>query len=61
MMAFGISTIADAVQAFFHSHPEYDVTLENVSDELVKLAVHYVLTNPVSSDLVDWLSQKSTH
>ncbi len=59
-MSFGVYTIADAVQSFFLMNPDYGVTLENAPNDLVKLAVHYILMNPGSSGLVESFSEKST-
>lgn len=57
----GIYTIADAVQAFFMMNPLLNVTLEDATDEQVKLAVHYVLANPDSSGFADWFSVEATN
>jgi len=59
--AFGVYTIADAVQTLFQFHPEFDVTLENATDEQVKLAIHYVLADPKSSGLAGGFSVDATH
>jgi len=60
-MTPGVYTIADAVQTLFQSHPAFDVTLENATDEQVKLAIHYVLAAPESSGMADWFSVDATH
>jgi predicted RND superfamily exporter protein len=57
----GIYTIADAVQDFFLTHPEYGMTLENASDEMVKVAIHFIVSNPETSGLAAFLSSKSTN
>jgi predicted RND superfamily exporter protein len=57
----GIYTIADAVQAFFVSQPQLGMTLENASDEMVKLAIHQIIADPESSGLADFFSSKSSH
>ncbi|MDY6911247.1 MAG: efflux RND transporter permease subunit, partial [Chloroflexota bacterium] len=41
--------------------PEFGVTLENATDEQVKLAIHYVLADPRSSGMSDLFSVKATH
>jgi predicted RND superfamily exporter protein len=60
-ITFGVYTIADAVQALLLTHPEFGVTLENASDEMVKLAVHHVLTNPASAAIAESFSKKATN
>ena len=60
-MIFGVYVIADAVQTFFQDNPEFSVTLENATDEQVKLAIHYVLANPETSGLQDSFSIKASH
>jgi predicted RND superfamily exporter protein len=57
----GIYTIADAVEAFFHSNTEFGVTLANATDDLVKLAIHFIVSNPESSGLADFFSSKKTN
>jgi predicted RND superfamily exporter protein len=56
----GIYTIADAVQAFLQSQPELGVSLQNATDEMVKVALHHIISNPESSGLADFFSSKST-
>jgi len=60
-MTFGVYSIADAVQTLFEAYPKFGVTLENATDEQVKLAIHYVLADPRSFGMADWLSEKATH
>ena len=60
-MTFGVYTIADAVQIVFQSHPAFDVTLKNATDEQVKLAIDYMLADSKSSKLADWFSVDTTH
>ena len=59
--AFGVYTIADAVQTFLQFHPEFGMTLENATDEQVKLAIHYLLADPTSSGLAGGFSVDATH
>ncbi len=58
-MTFGVYTIADAVEAFLRDN--LATTLENASDDQVKLAIHYVLADPMSSGLADWFSVDATN
>ena len=60
-MSFGVYTIADAVQIFFLMNPGFGVTLENATDEQVKIAVHYILAAPESSGLIEGFSEKRTN
>lgn len=60
-MIFGVYAIADAVQTFFQDHPEFGVTLEDATDDQVKLAIHYILANPETSGLQDSFSIKASH
>ncbi len=60
-MTHGIYTIADAVQTFLVNHPSFNISLEDATDEQVKLAVHYVLANPDSAGFADWFSVKTTN
>jgi predicted RND superfamily exporter protein len=57
----GIYTIADAVQDFLLSHPELGFTLENATDEMVKLAIHFIVSNPESSGMADFFSSRATN
>ena len=58
-MTFGVYTIADAVEAFLRDN--LATTLENATDDQVKLAIHYVLVDPTSSGMADWFSVEATH
>jgi len=58
-MIFGVYTIADAVEAFLSDN--LAISLENASDDQVKLAIHYVLADPMSSGLADWFSVDATN
>ncbi len=52
----GIYTIADAVQEVLVSDPRLGTTLEDATDEEVKLAVHEVLASPETGGLRNFLS-----
>lgn len=56
----GVITIADAVQVFMAESPLFDSTLENATDEEVKLAVHFLLQDPVTSGLRETFSAEAT-
>ena len=58
---FGVYTIADAVQTLLQNHPQFGVSLENATDEQVKMAIYYVLSAPESSGMMRWLSEGATH
>jgi predicted RND superfamily exporter protein len=60
MMTAGIYTFADAVQTVLVMNPMFDVTLETATEEQVKLAVHYALSDPSFSGFVDSFSQHAT-
>lgn len=60
-MTFGVYTIADAVQSFFLANSIFGVTLETATDDQVKLAIHYVISDPNSTSLSDFFSQKANH
>ncbi|UCF09114.1 MAG: MMPL family transporter [Thermoplasmata archaeon] len=59
-MTFGVYSLADAVLSFFTMHPEFGVTLANATDDLVKLAIHFIFSDPSTSDLSQVLSTKAT-
>jgi predicted RND superfamily exporter protein len=59
-MTRGVYTIADAVQDFFIASFPGGVTLENATDEQVKLAIHYVAAQPGSSGMIEWFSVNAT-
>ena len=54
----GLNTLADEVQRVL-SHPAFGTTLEQATDEQVKLAVHVLFSNPETSALKDLLSVKA--
>ena len=56
----GISSFADAVQDMLQHHPLLGVSLEEATDEQVKLAVHFLLNNPASAGLRDALSVEAS-
>jgi predicted RND superfamily exporter protein len=64
-MTFGVYSIADAIQSFFEANklnPLFqNITLETADDDQVKLAIHYVLSDPNSASLADLFSQKAIH
>ncbi len=55
----GVITIADAVEAIMAESPLFDSTLENATDEEVKLAVHFLLQDPNTSGLRDTFSAEA--
>jgi len=55
----GVVTIADAVEAIMAESPLFESTLENATDEEVKLAVHILLQNPTTSGLRDTFSAEA--
>lgn len=60
-MIFGVYSIADTVQTFFQDHPEFGVTLENATDNQVKLAIYCILVNPETSGLQESFSIKASY
>ena len=54
----GIFTVADAVQEALTNDPRLNTTLEDASDDEVKLALHYLLTDPKTEYLKDFLSSQ---
>ena len=56
----GISSFADAVQGMLLNHPLLGVSLEEATDEQVKLAVHFLLSDPASAGLRDTLSVEAS-
>lgn len=56
----GVSSLADAVQDMLMNHPMLGVSLENATDEQVKLALHFLLGNPDTAGLQDSLSVDAT-
>ena len=55
----GVITIADAVQAIMSESPLFESTLENATDEQVKLAIHLLLQDPTTSGLRDTFSAEA--
>ena len=56
----GIYTLADAVQDVLTRDPWLNTTLEQASDDQVKLAVHHLLSGPAGAEFRDNLSVKTT-
>lgn len=56
----GIFTIADAVHEVLVNHPTLSTTLAEASEDQIKLALHHVFTDPRSSYLSFFLSQKKS-
>ncbi len=56
----GLSTIADHVQEVLRHDPSLDVSLETATDQQVKLAVHRLLSSPLTDGLQDTLSEKAS-
>ncbi len=56
----GLSTLADAVQAVLTTNPAFGVTLAEATDEQVKLALHFLLSDPASAGLQDSLSVEAS-
>ena len=56
----GVSTIADHVQQLLLQDPSLDASLETATDQQVKVAVHRLLSNPLTAGLQDTLSEKAT-
>ena len=56
----GIYTLADAVQDVLTRDPRLNTTLEQASDDQVKLAVHHLLSGPTGAEFRDNLSVKTT-
>ena len=56
----GIYTLADAVQDVLTRDPRLNTTLEQASDDQVKLAVHHLLSGPAGAEFRDNLSVKTT-
>ena len=56
----GVSSIADAVQDVLAADPRLETTLEQATDEQVKLAVHRVLSDPATGSLLNRLSRHAT-
>jgi predicted RND superfamily exporter protein len=54
----GIFTVADAVQERLANDPRLNTTLEDASDDEVKLAFHYLLRDPKTEYLKDFLSSQ---
>ena len=52
----GVFTVADAVQEAMAADPRLNTTLEEASDDEVKLALHYLLRDPKTEYLKDFLS-----
>jgi predicted RND superfamily exporter protein len=55
----GVYSLADAVQDLLVSDPRFGATLETATDEQVKLALHYLFSNPATSGLRGSLSVKA--
>ncbi len=56
----GVITIADAVEVIMAESPLFETTLEDATDEEVKLAVHFLLLDPVTSGLRETFSAEAT-
>ena len=56
----GVTTIADAVEAYLQSSSNGELSLFEASEEQVKVAVHRVLSNPKTADLGELLSTEAT-
>ena len=56
----GVYTLADAVQDVLTRDPQLNTTLEQASDDQVKLAVHHILSSPAGAEFRDNLSVKTT-
>ena len=57
---YGVSTIADMANQVLQTHPLLGTNLETASEEQVKFAIHFLLTNPLTSSLQSQLSTKAT-
>jgi predicted RND superfamily exporter protein len=57
-MIFGVFTIADMVHVWLDT--SFGIGLFNATDELVKLALHYIFSDPQTTDMKDWLSPDAT-
>ncbi len=55
----GVITIADAVHAVMAESPFFDSNLEDATDEEVKLAIHFLLQDPITSGLRDTFSAEA--
>ena len=58
--AVGIYTLADAVQDVLAQDPRLNTTLENASDDQMKLALHQLLSDPRGEEFRDNLSVMNT-
>ena len=56
----GVSTIADHVQQALLRDPSLNASLETATDQQIKLAVHRLLSNPLTAGLQDTLSEKAS-
>ena len=56
----GVSTIADHVEQVLRQDPALDASLETATDQQVKLAVHRLLSAPLTAGLQDTLSTQSS-
>ncbi len=56
----GIFTIADAVDQVLRVHPLLGTSLADATDDQVKFAIHFVLNDPRTEALGDFLSQLKT-
>ncbi|MDA0988157.1 MAG: efflux RND transporter permease subunit [Chloroflexi bacterium] len=56
----GIHTLADAVQDVLARDPRLSTTLENASDDQVKLALHQLFSDPRGAEFRDSLSVETT-
>ncbi len=52
----GIFSLADAVQSLLANDPRFTTTLENATDEQVKIAIYQLFSNPDTSGMQDYLS-----
>jgi predicted RND superfamily exporter protein len=59
-LVVGIHTLADGVQDALAQDPRLSTTLENASDDQVKLALHYLFSDPRGAAFRDSLSVETT-
>lgn len=55
----GVSTIADVVEAYLQQSSNGELSLFEATEEQVKVAIHHVLSNPETAELVEFLSIES--
>ena len=56
----GVSTIADDIQLVLQLDPRLNTSLESATDQQVKVAVHRLLSNPLTDGLGDTLSAQAS-